>query len=818
MATIRVYELAKEMDMSSKELLEKLRQLGLNMKNHMSTIPSAEVKRIKNMVLNIDKIPTEQATAKQAKDKGPKEPEGIGKRESDSKHAGHFYQGRGYDEYRPAPKAETKGGQKLKPEEGGKAGDKQAKQGRQPGEQRPGAARHQDKRRPGPHGGHKHIGDQSYHAQYLEISDGDALLSKVEKAVGDKAYERGGKTKVFNKKSARFGSGNKPFNNKAKSGKNKRNNQEPTREIAPVAVKQITIEGHMTVQEFAHLINKKAAEVIKKLLGLGIIATINQELDTDTIILLAAEYGISAEVKARKEELLLAEEPDKPEDLEERPPVVTIMGHVDHGKTSLLDAIRHTNVISTEAGGITQHIGAYQVELKGKKITFLDTPGHEAFTAMRARGAQVTDIAVLVVAADDGIMPQTVEAINHAKAAGVPIIVAINKIDKPEANPERIKQDLTNYGLVPEDWGSETICANVSAKTHEGLENLLEMILLVAEIADLKANPKRKAKGTVIEAKLDKSRGPVSTVLVQNGTLNVGDFVIVGTTSGRVRAMQDDKGRNLKKASPSTPVEIIGLSDVPEAGDTLLVVEDEKLAKQISSERSALRREEAINARSRISLDDLFSRIKEGAVKELNIIIKADVQGSIEALRSSLEKLSNEEVRVNIIHQGVGAITETDVMFADASNGIIIGFNVRPDANARKAAESQNIDIRLYRVIYNAIEDVKAALSGLLKPDIKEVVLGHAEVRATFKVPKVGMIAGCYLNEGKITRNAQVRVIRDGIVIHEGEIESLRRFKDDVREVAAGYEFGLGLAKFHDFREGDTLEAFTLEEVKRELS
>jgi len=483
-----------------------------------------------------------------------------------------------------------------------------------------------------------------------------------------------------------------------------------------------------------------------------------------------------------------------------------------------LDAIRHTSVTSTEAGGITQHIGAYQVELKGKKITFLDTPGHEAFTAMRARGAQVTDIAILVVAADDGIMPQTIEAINHAKAAQVPIIIAINKIDKENAQPDRVKQDLTNYGLVPEEWGRDTICANVSAKSGEGLENLLEMILLVAEVADLKANPNRKAKGSVIEAKLDKSRGPVATILVQNGTLDTGDFIIVGTTSGRIRAMQDDKGRKLKRALPSTPVEVIGLSDVPLAGDTFQAVDDERLAKQITSERSAIKREEAIHSRSRISLDDLFSQIQQGEVKELNIIIKADVQGSIEAIKSSLEKLSNNEVRVNIIHQGVGAITETDVQFADASNAIIIGFNVRPDTNARKVAENQQIDIRLYRVIYNAIEDVKAALSGLLKPEIREVVLGRAEVRATFKVPKVGTIAGCYLTEGKFLRNAQVRVIRDGIVVHEGDIDSLKRFKDDVREVMAGYEFGLGLERFNDIREGDSLEAFTTEEIKRELT
>lgn len=830
MATIRVYELAKDMDMSSKDLLEKLQILGLDMKNHMSTIPSAEVNRIKNMVLNIGKTQPVELPSKpsKAKSQGPKN-DNAGR----DKQTGTFRSGRGYDEYVPGTSKnfssanKTEGGKPIGRDNNQKSGPKQQsgqKQNYKPNQAQQGA------RTPGqkPHQSNQQQGGrfkdnrqntaQNYQPhQTMPDHEADPLLSKVEKHVGDKAYERGGTTKVPAKKGPRF-ENNKSAGKKGKFGKHNRRNQAPHREIAPVVIKHITIEDSMTVQDFAHLINKKVAEVIKKLLGLGILATINQELDTDTIMLLAADFGITAEVKAKKEEILLAEEPDNPEELKERPPVVTIMGHVDHGKTSLLDALRQTNVISTEAGGITQHIGAYQVELKGKKITFLDTPGHEAFTAMRARGAQVTDLAILVVAADDGIMPQTIEAINHAKAAQVPIIVAINKIDKEEANPERIKQDLTNHDLVPEDWGGDTICVNVSAKTHEGLENLLEMILLVAEVAELKANPNRKAKGTVIEAKLDKSRGPVSTILVQNGTLQVGDFIIVGTTSGRIRAMQDDKGRKLKKALPSTPVEIIGLSDVPCAGDTFQAVEDEKLAKQISSERSALKREEVINSRTRISLDDLFNQIKEGEVKDLNIIIKADVQGSIEALRSSLEKLSNNEVRVNVIHQGVGAITETDVMFADASNAIIIGFNVRPDANARKSAENQQIDIRLYRVIYNAIEDVKAALSGLLKPEIREVVIGRADVRATFKVPKAGTIAGCYLSEGKVTRNAQVRVIRDGIVIHEGDIESLKRFKDDVREVAAGYEFGLGLEKFNDIREGDSLEAFVMEEIKRELT
>jgi translation initiation factor IF-2 len=577
------------------------------------------------------------------------------------------------------------------------------------------------------------------------------------------------------------------------------------------------LEGPLTVQEFAHLLNKKSGEIIKKLISMGVMATINQEIDVDTLILLGSEFGVNVELKATKEELFFAENHDQPQDLQERPPVVTIMGHVDHGKTSLLDMIRHTEVTATEAGGITQHIGAYQVEVKGRKITFLDTPGHEAFTAMRARGAQVTDVAILVIAADDGVMPQTIEAINHSQAAKIPIIVAINKIDKEEANPERIKQALTEYNLVPEEWGGETIYCNVSAKTKEGLNNLLEMILLLAEVSDLKANSDKKASGTIIEAKLDKGRGPVATVLVQNGSLLVGDYLIAGTAHGRIRAMQDDKGYRLTKALPSTPVEIIGLSAVPQAGDSFNVVENEHLAKEIISERTVQKREKTMQTQNHISLDELFAQIKKGEIKELNIIIKADVQGSIEAIKQSLEGLSNEEVRVNIIHQGVGGITETDVMLASASNAIIIGFNVRPDTNARKAADYQQIDLRLYRVIYDAIDDIKSAMSGLLQPEMKEVIVGCGEVRAVIKVPKIGFIAGSYITEGKITRNNQIRVVRDGIVIHEGNISSLRRFKDDVKEVSSGFECGIALENFHDFREGDQFEAFTQEEVKREI-
>lgn len=582
---------------------------------------------------------------------------------------------------------------------------------------------------------------------------------------------------------------------------------------------KIVIGEKITVQELADRMQIEGSEVIKKLIELGVMASLNQEIDSDTAILVAGEFGIETEIETETEkfEAMLEDTPDDPEQLEPRPPVITVMGHVDHGKTSLLDAIRHTNVTATEAGGITQHIGAYQVEVNGKKITFLDTPGHEAFTAMRARGAQVTDIAVLVVAADDGVMPQTVEAINHAKAAGVPIIVAINKIDKPQANPDHVKQQLAEYGLVPEEWGGDTICVPVSAKTREGLDQLLEMILLVAEMEELKANPNRPARGTVIEAELDKGRGPVATVLVQKGTLEIGDYVIAGTAHGRVRAMLDFKGKRIKKATPSTPVEILGLSEVPNPGDPFAVCQDEKLARQIVEERQQQKRQHDLATREKITLDDLFKQIQQGKVKELKLIIKADVQGSVEALAQALTKLSTDEVKINIIHSGVGAITETDVMLASASNGLIIGFNIRPDNNAKKAAEQQQVEIRLYRVIYEVIDDIKAAMEGLLEPEYREVIIGRSEVRNVFHIPKVGTVAGCYVSEGKVVRNARVRVIRDGVVIYDGSIASLKRFKDDVREVVQGYECGIGLDKFQDLKQGDILEDYYIEEVKRAL-
>jgi translation initiation factor IF-2 len=558
---------------------------------------------------------------------------------------------------------------------------------------------------------------------------------------------------------------------------------------------------------------REVSEIIKKLMTLGIMATINQELDLETATILAGEFGVTIEeLPPEVDPTLISEVEEEAGDLLPRSPVVTIMGHVDHGKTSLLDVIRQTNVTASEAGGITQHIGAYQVPYQGKKIVFLDTPGHEAFTAMRARGAQVTDIAILVVAADDGVMPQTIEAVNHAKAANVPIIVAINKMDRPGANPERVKQQLSEHGVIPEDWGGDTIMVPVSAHAKTGLTDLLEMILLVAEMRDLKANPNRKAQGTIIEAQLDKGRGPVVTVLIQKGTLHIGDTIIAGTAFGKVRALNNDRGDKVKKALPSMPVEVLGLSDVPQAGDILHVV-DERTARAIAEKRQVKKRSEELGQSTKITLDDLFKHIQEGTIKDLNIVVKADVQGSIEALKQSLENLKNKEVRVNIVHSGVGAINESDVMLASAANALIIGFNVRPDSNARKSADNEKIDIRTYRVIYDAINDVEAAMTGMLAPEYKEVIIGKAEVRQLISVPKA-VVAGSYVLEGKITSTAQVRIIRDGIVIHEGKMDSLRRFKDDVKEVATGYECGITVEKFRDIKEGDIIEAFIMELVK----
>ena len=589
--------------------------------------------------------------------------------------------------------------------------------------------------------------------------------------------------------------------------------------IEPTRIEKAVMTAEtITVRDLSERIGKPAGEIIKKLMMLGIIANINNELDYDTAGLVCAEYNIELEKKLAEtaEDALEKEDvEDADEDLQPRPPVVTIMGHVDHGKTSLLDYIRKTKVTAGEAGGITQHIGAYTVNLNGKQITFLDTPGHEAFTSMRLRGAMATDIAILVVAADDGVMPQTIEAINHEKAAGVQTIVAINKIDKPAANIERIKQQLTEYDLVCEDWGGDTIMVPVSAVTGEGVDQLLEMILLVAEVQDYRANPNRKARGIIIEARLDKGRGPVATVLVKNGTLHVGDTIVAGMAYGRVRAMVNERGERMKSAGPSDPVEVIGFNDVPEAGDQISAVDDDRLSRQVAEERRDKARAALIKAQQKTTLDDLFNQISAGQIKDLNVIIKADVQGSVEAVRQSLEKLSNDEVRVRSIHGGVGAITETDVMLASASNAIIIGFNVRPDSNARAMAEKEKIDVRLYRVIYQAIEDVQNAMKGLLAPKYKEVLLGHATVRQPFRVSGVGTIAGSYVTDGKIMRNMQIRLLRDNVVIHEGKISSLKRFKDDAKEVNTGYECGIGIEGYNDIKENDVIECFNMEEIEQ---
>ena len=711
MEKIRVYELAKKLGLSSKELVAILKDLDIqNIKNHMSSVDDETAEMVTDLLTKKD-------------EKKAQEPEGKKEKEVTEKKAKEAKDAKDVKEAKVTKEA------------------KEAK---------------------------------------------DAKITKGKRAVkSDKRPDK----------------------------KRRREKPEEKQEKSQV----IVLETPIIVKELADKLNVTPGELITKLMALGVLANINQEVAPDAIKIVAEELGYSVELKVTEKdeiekEIMPIEE--DPLNLKSRSPVVTVLGHVDHGKTSLLDAIRETNVTSQEAGGITQHIGAYQAVINNQKIVFLDTPGHEAFTSMRARGAQVTDVAVLVVAADDGVMPQTVEALNHVRAAGVPIIVAVNKIDKPNANPDRVKQQLTEYGLVPEEWGGETIFVPVSALKGEGLDTLLEMILLLAEMAELKANPATTARGIVIEAKLDKGRGPVATILIQNGSLKVGDAVVCGSIYGKVRAMINDKGQKVKKAGPSTPVEVLGFSDVPDAGDLFQVVKDDKMARQIGEKRSTKRREQELQKTRKVSLDDLFKQIQEGQIKDLNIIIKGDVQGSVEALKDSLLNVSNEEVRLQVIHTGVGAINESDIMLAAASEAIIIGFNVRPEPNARKMAEQENVEVKLYRVIYEIIEDIKAAMTGMLDPKFEEVVLGRAEIRQTFKVSRLGTIAGCYVIDGKITRDSGIRVIRNGIVIHEGRIDSLKRFKDDVKEVVDGYECGIMLERFNDIKEGDILEAFVMQEVK----
>lgn len=756
MGKIRIYELAKELHQDSKTVVKESNKLGVNVSNHMSTIDDADADKIRKQFKNAAEQPQKKSAHEKTNQKQSQRSDTVNK-ENDKKSHNQNSQQKQERPKRPENKGQT------------------------------GAKNGQNKNR-------NKKNKTSYH--------------------NNDEYANSSKKSRDNKKN---------FSNKGNGGKHKKNKkfqsvQKEVHEFAEVQY-HVVMEHTITVQELAKQLGKKASEVIMKLMSLGVMATMNQELDFETASIVVEEYGATIEQKATSEENLLSEneEEDRPEDLVSRPPVVTIMGHVDHGKTSLLDQIRNSNVTSSEAGGITQHIGAYQVRINGEKITFLDTPGHEAFTAMRARGAQVTDIAILVVAADDGVMPQTIEAIDHAKAANVPIIVAINKIDKPDANPDNVKTELSQYGLISEEWGGDTIMVPVSAKKNIGINDLLEMILLVAEMESLKANPKRSARGKVVESKLDKSRGATATLLVQNGTLRNGDFLIVGATQGRIRAMFDYHGKPINSAGPSVPVEILGLNEVPVAGDDFVVVENERLAKQVAEQRSQEKHFAEISRGGMVSLEDLFSQIQQGNVQDLNIVLKADTQGSIEAIKQSLEKLSTDEVRVNIIRTAVGGIRETDVTLAAASNAIIIGFNVRPDANAKRTAEKEQVDVKTYSIIYEAIDDVKAAMSGLLAPEIKEVEQGQAEIRSIIRVPKVGNIAGSYVTDGKITRHSKIRVIRDGIVIYDGEIASLKRFKDDVKEVASGYECGISLDKFNDFKEGDIFEAYALEEIKRNL-
>ena len=631
------------------------------------------------------------------------------------------------------------------------------------------------------------------------------------KVGNNNSMRRGNKEKIQSKSKQR---GQQPSNKRRQEERDKM--QRLQLEIARKQQLKVEIPEEISVGELATRMKKSAAEVIKQLMKLGVFASVSEIIDYDTAALVAMELGckVEKEVIVTVEERLIDDHEDKPEDLVPRAPVVVVMGHVDHGKTSLLDYIRHANVVSGEAGGITQHIGAYTVEINGSPITFLDTPGHEAFTSMRARGAMVTDIAILVVAADDGIMPQTVESINHAKAANIPVVVAINKMDTVGANPDRIKQQLTEYDLVSEEWGGDTIIVPISAKTGMGIEDLLENLVVLAEVQELKANPNRAAKGTVIEARLDKGRGPIMTVLVQNGTLKLGDIIIAGTAVGRVRTMINDKGQRVTTAGPSTPVEISGLSEVPSAGDVFNAVGDERMARELAEERRISQANNAMPGTKKVSLEDLFSQIQAGEMKTLNLIVKADVQGSAEAVKSSLEKISNDEVRVKVIHSGVGAINESDVMLAATSGAIIVGFNVRPDNAARDSAVRSNVDIRMYRVIYDCINEIEAAMKGMLAPKFKEVVIGHAEVRETYKVSKVGTVCGCYCTDGKIQRGCDVRVLRDNIVIHEGSLASLRRFKDDVKEVASGYECGMQVEKFNDIKVGDIIECFVMEQIK----
>ncbi len=859
---LRVYEYAKSINMSSKEIITILKRLDLPVNNHMSVMENEMVNKVEGFFRNIkanaaakraqDSTGATVSAAAQAQNKPAAQPSRESKNTNQDRQgpvnsintktsnhqSNNDTRAAGQQNNRPAQSSSQNrpsqgqggGGRQGQGQQGG-GGNRPAPSGNRPAQGQGGGNRPSgNNQNRGSQGGQGAGGGNRSSAPRTDsgnrpAASGQARTFDNRSSQGQnrsnddsKRFSNSGKPGQKRFDDNRQGGGNRGGGNRGPKGRGGRNQQQqPPREKIDNTPKKIIVRGTMTVGDLAKLLHKDASEVIKKLIFLGVMATINQEIDMDAIHLIATDYGVEVEVKIPVEEdsFETVEETDEEGDLVARPPVVTIMGHVDHGKTTLLDAIRKTNVTGGEAGGITQHIGAYQVEINHKKITFLDTPGHEAFTLMRARGAQVTDITIIVVAADDGIMPQTVEAINHAKAAGVPIIVAVNKIDKPEANVDKIKQEMTEYELVPEEWGGDTIFVEVSAKQRIGLEGLLEMILLVAEVNDYKANPDKRARATVIEAELDKGKGPVARILVQHGTLKIGDAFVAGNCFGRVRAMVNDKGRRLKEAGPSTPVEITGLTEVPLAGDPFMVFEDERKARAIADRRSIKQRQSEMGANTRVTLDDLYNHIKDGEIKDLNVIIKADVQGSSEALKGSLAKIDIEGVRVKIIHSGVGAITESDVILASASNAIVIGFNVRPDPQAEATIAQEKVDVRMHRVIYNVIDEIEQAMKGMLDPIFKEVVIGHAEVRNVFKVTKVGAIAGCMITSGKITRNAEARLIRSGIVVYTGKIDSLKRFKDDAKEVAQGYECGITLERFSDIKEGDVIEAFVMETVER---
>ena len=770
MSKIRVYEYAKKYNVSSKDVIAKLKDMNIEVKNHMATIEDDTIQKLEGIY-------------KQNKEQ--KQPQKIGNQQMTQNTNKPQSQ-------KPSTSTNTNRPQSQKPSTGTNTNKTQ------------------------------HAKDNS-----LENKKNTAAPVKPntpEKTSDLKKPAPAKPQKTFTNNKTK-GNNNNNYNrnrNQGNRGKQQQHTQQ-THQAPPPKRKErelpakIVFSESLTVAELAKKLYREPSEVIKKLFMLGVMATINVELDKDAIELICSEYGVEVEeeIKIDTTDLEVYFTEDEEANLVERPAVVTIMGHVDHGKTTLLDSIRHTKVTEGEAGGITQHIGAYQVVDNGKKITFLDTPGHAAFTTMRARGAKITDITILVVAADDGVMPQTIEAINHAKAAEVPIIVAVNKMDKPAANPDRVMQELSDHGLVPEAWGGETIFVPISAKQGDGIDSLLEMILLVSEVEEYKANPNRKAIGTVIEAQLDKGRGSVATLLVQNGTLKIGDPIVVGYTFGRVRAMVNDKGRRVKDAGPSTPVEITGLNDVPQAGDRFVVFDDEKTARQVGEARASLALQASRGEKSRVSLESLFEHLKQGEMKELNIVIKSDVQGSAEALAASLQKIDVEGVNIKIIHSAVGAINESDISLAAASNAIVIGFNVRPDVNAKRAADAEKVDVRLHRIIYKVIEEIEAAMKGMLDPEFQEKIIGQAEVRQTFKVSKIGTIAGSYVTEGKITRDSGIRVIRDGVVIFEGEIGDLKRFKDDAKEVAKGYECGITIKNYNDLKEADVIEAYIMEEVER---